>query len=48
MTPKSAPSMIYLPGDFERFPLVLTLCDSSQFTVGGGHFHCSQRQIGEN
>lgn len=33
MTLKAAPSMIYLPVEFERFPLALTLCDTSQFTV---------------
>lgn len=26
-------SMIYLPVEFERFPLVLTFCDAAQFTV---------------
>lgn len=30
---KSVPSMIYLPVDVKRFPLVLTLGDTSQFTV---------------
>ena len=33
MALKAAPSMIYLPVEFVRFPLALTLCDTSQFTV---------------
>lgn len=28
--------MIYLPVEFERFPLVLTLRNTSQFTVAQG------------
>lgn len=30
---KSAPSMIYLPVEFKRFPTGLTLCNTSQFIV---------------